>query len=255
VARTTADLVIAFCTSAMNRRWQLEYTLAENLQRLRGSRHFLALCDFNSGDDLEKLARDHADSVQAGRLIYFRTQEPDHYHSSRAKNLAHRLALRRRPDVLFNLDADNFISGETLRLVSKTFRADRRSCLHHWSGTNGDGTSGRIALSARDWKKVGGYDEALLGASWQDIDLLIRSRAAGVTYVHRCEGIRAPIPNSMQEKVANLENGRRARDAHSMYADLWHQNFCLSMARPVRLSLAHQQRYRGVENFSEPRVI
>jgi hypothetical protein len=50
-------MIVGFCTSCMNRRWQLEQTLPANLELLRGTRHFLALVDYNSGDDLGSFLR------------------------------------------------------------------------------------------------------------------------------------------------------------------------------------------------------
>src|SRR4051812_929184 len=106
-------MVIGFATSCMNRRWQLAYTLAHNLDLLRGTGHFLAVVDYGSRDDLQSLLRRFDRDVQLGTLLCFRTETPSRFHMSKAKNTAHRLALRRQPAVLFNLDADNFLTGAT----------------------------------------------------------------------------------------------------------------------------------------------
>jgi len=115
-------MVIGFATSCMNRRWQLEQSLPQNLAVLRETDHFLAVVDHGSADGLGKLLERFADDIARGTLLCFRTDVPRHFHASIAKNTAHRLALRRQPTVLFNLDADNFITHETLSLTEETFR-------------------------------------------------------------------------------------------------------------------------------------
>jgi hypothetical protein len=245
---------IGFCATAMDRRWQVERTLAPNLDQLRGTGSFLALCDFNSRDGLPALVRRHAADLQAGTLVYFRTEEPEHYHSSKAKNLAHRLALTRAPDVLFNLDADNFIGAGTIALVTRTFSAHPDSALHNWT-TDDDGSCGRVALAARNWIGLGGYDEALLPAAWQDLDLLMRARAAGLRYVLEPGGVPLPVPNVIAEKVGRLEPTDDPGGPIARYQAMLKRNILISLGRPARLDLDAQHRYRGRLNFAEDRVI
>src|SRR3954453_4582192 len=98
-------MVIAFCTPCMNRGWQLRRTLTENMAVIRSSGHFLTLCNYNSSDGLDDyLAASFRGDCRAGDLVTFSTRQPGRFHASKAKNAAHRLALRRRPDVVFNLD-------------------------------------------------------------------------------------------------------------------------------------------------------
>lgn len=240
-------MIIGFATAAMNRRWQLEQTLAANLAVLRGTPHFLALCDYGSRDDLAGLLADFAADVARGTLTTFRTGEPRSFHMSVAKNTAHRLALRRRPDVLFNLDADNFISPATLAMCQQTFAAKGPACLHNWSRSFGDGSCGRIALPAAEWVALGGYDETLLPTSWQDIDLLFRARAVGLPYVFRDDGIGEPVCNTMEQKIAHVEPpaGMTGATAADLYRRMWVENVVQSLGRPVRLSFAEQRRFSG----------
>ncbi len=247
-------MVVAFCTAVMNRRWQLEATLASNLEVLAGTRHLLAICDFNSTDGVDQLVGSFSDAIAAGRLIFFRTCEPQRFHSSAAKNLAHRLALRRRPDVLFNLDADNYITAETLQIVQTVLGDHADACLHHCTDHSGDGSAGRIALAADRWQELGGYDEGLLGVSWQDIDFLYRCRAAGLTYVHRSDGLRPPVPNTMDHRIANIDLPRDvdAASASEVYQSILKRNILTSFGRPARLSFGDQRRFQGVVNFADP---
>jgi hypothetical protein len=249
--------VVGFCTSVMNRRWQVERTLEANLTRLRGSRSFIALCDYNSGDGLEHFVKRFEGDLKAGRLKYFRTEEPHYFHSSRAKNLAHRLAVRFGPSVLFNLDADNFISADTQGIIDRAFgpEQDRRSVLHNWNMHSSDGSFGRIALATATWLELGGYDEELKASSWEDIDLLIRCRIAGLRYVRDPRGVLTPVGNSMADRVANLEPSKSAGTEYTRYYTLCQENLVISMGRPAKLDQSQQQRFSGCVNFTEARTI
>ena len=206
-----ANMIVGFCTSAMNRRWQLERTLPVNLTWLRQTGSFLALCDFNSQDDLQGFIGRYDSDLADGTLIYFRTEQPRCYHGSKAKNLAHRLALIRQPDVLFNLDADNYLSGGTLPVVAGTLGSEPEACLHNWTTEDGDGTCGRVALRTRTWMALGGYDETFAPVSWQDLDLLMRCRAAGLRYVLESNGIPPPVPNDLTDRFRHLDRARQPR--------------------------------------------
>jgi hypothetical protein len=250
-------MIVGFCSTAMNRRWQLERTLASNLRLLRGSGSFLALADYHSADSLESFVLGFAEDVRSGTLLYFRTEEPAHFHAGKAKNLAHRLAKVRRPDVLFNLDADNYLSFETLEIVNAAFVRGESVCLHGWTGADSDGSFGRIALRTADWEAVGGYDEALLPATWEDLDLLVRCRAAGFQYRHEPRGVPRPVPNRIGDRLAHIDPVfiSSERDPAHQYFALYKRNLVISMGRPPRLRVEDQQRFSGVLNFTEPRTI
>jgi hypothetical protein len=249
-------MIIGFCTSCMNRRWQLEQTLPANLELLRGTPHFLAVVDYNSADDLGACLRAQEPHRRDGRLLTFRTEEPDSFHMSLAKNTAHRLALRRRPDVLFSLDADNFLHRETLTAIDDLFARRRDVYLHNWSGHWGDGTMGRVALRAEDWLRVGGYDETFLPMSWQDADLMTRCRADGLEYVHDSSGCGRPVANTIEQKLASVRRPETLREAPARHTlnHFTEANFIHSLRRPIRLPLAAQRRFRGRVDFGEQEV-
>src|SRR4051812_46194981 len=251
-------MVIAFCTAVMNRLWQVQQTLPWNLARLEGTPHTIALCDYDSRDGLDRYVRDtFGRQVRSGALSYFRTEEPTGFHASKAKNAAHRLGLRRRPDVLFNLDADNFITEETLAAVDRVAGEGGRFVLHQWSRGWSDGTFGRIALPAAEWEALGGYDEALLEMSWQDIDLLGRARAVGLRYCLQSAGVRPAIQNTLRQKLANVATDSVASEqqAQGRLRDLHIENMVRSFGRPVRIPSDQQHRYQGVLDFEEDALV
>jgi hypothetical protein len=235
----------------MNRRWQLERTLPENLAVLRQTPHVLAVCDYNSADDLDELLQRFRGDVDSGKLACFRTAEPAAFHASIAKNAAHRLGLLQRPDVVFNLDADNYLTPEGVRMVERLFEANPERCLHNWSTDWADGSFGRIAMSARNWMRLGGYDETFWGIAWQDIDLLYRCRAAGLSYELTSEHLRMPEANTYDQKVASLAVPRHLRGESAMetYYNLSKANLIDSFKQPILLPFEAQRRFRGVLNF------
>ena len=164
--------------------------------------------------------------------------------------------------MLFNLDADNYLSRLTLPMVSATLAAEPEACLHNWS-THDDGSCGRVALRAATWVALGGYDESFAPASWQDLDLLMRCRAAGLRYVLNSEGVPSPIPNSVSDKLRNLDvwtdqasgGTSHEEEAQRRYGQMFRHNVMISLGRPTRLSLDEQQRYQGQLNFSQSAII
>jgi glycosyltransferase involved in cell wall biosynthesis len=250
-------VVIAFCTCAMNRLWQVECTLPENLALLRGTRHFVALCNYNSSDGLDDFVRlRFRDDCRKGHLLYFRTVTPQSFHASKAKNTAHRLALERQPDVVFNLDADNFITDSTLVQALDTFARTRSVVLHQWSRTWGDGSFGRIAARSPDWTRLGGYDETLREMTWQDVDLLNRARAMGFEYELRDSGIKGAIQNTVDQKMANIGAAEgKVHSATDRFRQFSAENFVRAMLRPVALSPDEQTRYPGIVNFERTTIV
>jgi hypothetical protein len=245
---------IAFCTTCMNRRWQLDETLPVNLRALRGTTAFLALVDFNSGDNLAATVdRKFRDDLRDGTLLYFRTEQPTSFHASVAKNTAHRLGLRRAADVLFNLDADNFISADVITAVVARFTRDPNTLLHGWSRSWPDGSFGRIGMSATNWHRVGGYDESFEPMGFQDVDLLMRARAAGLKYHLSSDGFPTPVPNAMEDKLAavHVSPTLRTDDAVRTYKNMGDNNLLHSLTRPIFLDPSEQRRFRGRLNFGD----
>jgi hypothetical protein len=249
---------IGFCVTCMNRKWQVEQTLPWNLDVLASSGHFVALCNYNSSDGLhEYIVDNHRDDIGDGRLVYFRTSEPQAFHASSAKNTAHRLAIQHGADIVFNLDGDNFITEGSLALVQRVFTGDTPVLLHNWSRNWPDGTFGRIALRAQSWLAIGGYDEALLGMAWQDVDLVTRCRALGLTYVWSSESIKEAVPNTMAQKLANIVVPRQEQrvDPLQTFAAIHDANVNASFSRPIFLGPDQQRRYSGTINLERATVV
>jgi SAM-dependent methyltransferase len=193
---------LSFAVTCMNRLYQLRESILLNLDTLAqaGSDIEMILLDYGSTDGLGDWIQSHCGLAMAdGRLTYVRV-EAKYWHSSKAKNLAHRFA---RGEYLFNLDADNFLSLADIELLRRQWREDPFGVVWQWSGNWPDGTCGRIGVRRADFIALGGYDEQLPPAGGQDLDLLARARTRGHR-VHRHVGGRA-IANSTAEKMANVD--------------------------------------------------
>ncbi len=192
---------ISFCVTCMNRLYQLEKTLPYNLKVIESMDDVeICLVNYNSADGLDEYIKTHfMDAIKSGKLRYFYTKEPQYFHCSKAKNLAHRLGLG---DILFNLDSDNFISEETVRFIKNCFSQDNNIFLHDGK-LSSQGSFGRIAAEKKVFLGVGGYDESMLGVSTHDNDLIFRLSRIGLKKIRSYTSPLDPIKNTNKETISN----------------------------------------------------
>jgi len=190
---------ISFCVTCRNRLWQLKETLPDNLAQLRAG-HEAVLVDYGSSDGLAAWVWDNFERpIRDGRLLFFEVVNDVRWSSPRAKNLAHRLA---RGDYLFNLDADNWITGTDIDQIER--EAALGNPCHQFSGATLDGSYGRIGVSRALFHDIGGYDESFLPMSGQDRDFLRRIRFHRGAAIELPPSSRQAIPNSCEEKLAEV---------------------------------------------------
>ena len=198
---------LSFCTTSMNRLYQLRETLPHNLaviQKFEGVN--LCLINFNSQDGLhEYIINNFQQQIQQGILRYFYTKDPKYFHCSIAKNLAHRLG---NGEILYNLDGDNYLSTDNIHKIinefgktSDVFLQDRKGLKY--SKDRHNGSCGRIAMKSHDFYKLNGYDEALLGASIHDIDLVRRLKKLGLRKINTDTQVKPAILNDKKATLAN----------------------------------------------------
>lgn len=174
---------IAFCTTCKNRTQHLKVTLPKNLAD--NPRSSFVVLDYNSEDDLlDYLKSYHAADIDSGRLSVYSNREHGTFRMAHAKNMAHRLGMGLGADILINLDADNLTGPGFEEFVAWKFR---QPDVFLWSnaikGVTVRGVSGRIAVSASAFVKVGGYDEKYETWSPDDKDFNLRLRRMGYTAV------------------------------------------------------------------------
>lgn len=173
---------VAFCTTCKNRTAHLREALPQNLRD--NPRALFVIVNYNTEDDLVRYLRDtHGDEIRTGRLILYSYLGSDRFKMAHAKNLAHRCAMLEGADVLVNLDADNMTGPGFEDFVAEQFgqRDDIFLWAHMVKGEMTRGVSGRIAVTARAFVKVGGYDEQKF-EGWGSDDKDFHVRLADIDY-------------------------------------------------------------------------
>ena len=100
------DYKISFCTVCMNRLYHLKQTLPRSIKdNMDYPNVEFVLLDYNSEDGLENWVNtEMSDYIDSGVLVYYKTEEPEHFHRSHSRNVMFKLA---SGDILINLDADH----------------------------------------------------------------------------------------------------------------------------------------------------
>lgn len=190
---------VSYCTFCKGRRWQMELTLAENLAYLADKPGDLVLVDWQSPDGLREWVLETFEAeLRQGKLRYYQLQTEAPFSIPVGKNFAHRLATG---DVLFNLDADNFAHGSHPH-ASGLSASGMLAC-----DIIQKGVYGRIAFTREGFEKVGGYDEGLLPAGEQDVDIRRRATHLGIEVTYLAPE-RDAILNSKEETIAFADSDR-----------------------------------------------
>lgn len=182
---------IAFCITCKNRTAHLRETLPQNLYD--NIKAIFVIINYNTEDDLVSYLHDvHINEIRSGRLILYSYFESRRFKMAHAKNLAHRCAMREGAEVLINLDADNMTGPGLEDFVATQFAQHDDIFLwaHMVKGKMTRGVSGRIAVTARAFTKVGGYDEQKF-EGWGSDDKDFHVRLADTGY----HGIEIPARN------------------------------------------------------------
>jgi predicted glycosyltransferase involved in capsule biosynthesis len=165
-------MILSFCTTCMDRLHHLKYTLPTNIEVadwLYPEVEFI-LVDYNSQDGLEAWVKGSMHQyLECGILKYYKTNEPEYFQMSHAKNTAHKLA---SGDILCNLDADNFLSVEFIETILKLFEKEEQIVIYGTGGANG-----KVCVTRDNFLKLGGYNEQFEGWGVEDLDFLRRASA------------------------------------------------------------------------------
>lgn len=194
---------LSFCITCKNRFHQISKTLPYNLRDNKDNQNDIefVLLDFKSTDGLEDWIVDNfKEELKSGYLRYILSDELPNWHTSVAKNIAHKHA---SGDILVNLDADNYTGRSGGMFIIKQFEKHGDSLLlHQFSGEYGDGSCGRIGVLKYHFDKIGGYDESLFAVGADDIDLIGRLAMYGLFYFNeRNEEYNDAIKNTKDESM------------------------------------------------------
>lgn len=194
---------VSFCTTCMNRLFHLRQTYLKNIEdNLDYGNVEFVLVNYNSGDDLDNWARKNlASYIREGVVNYYRTDVPEVFHASIAKNLAHKVATG---DIVVNLDGDNYTGKDFAFYVNYKMQQVGDNAVLHFKKAPYWGTEGRIVMSKDLFMKVGGYDEAFAAIGHEDDDLIDRARALGGVYENiQVENFLHYLSNTTEEKAVN----------------------------------------------------
>ncbi len=204
----------------MGRAHHLKQTLPKNIAdnpSAEGLDVEFVVLNYNSQDDLHEWMNQDPQIlkwIDQGVIRYGRTLDPGFFHMAHAKNMAHRLATG---DVLCNLDADNY-TGHGFASFLKTQYSDNMNIIispsHRVSRLyppQERGFGGKISISARNFYRLGGYDETYQGWGGEDNDFTQRAKGFGLPHF-RIEGsdFVKIIPHTNEERARNM------RDSHSV---------------------------------------
>ena len=184
----------------MGRLCHLRQTLPSNLETIKDLTGFdFVLVNYNSQDGMDEWVKTNCQPViQLGILNYYRTIEPKFYHSSHAKNVAHRLG---SGDILINLDADNFLSTEYCDALKQHQEQDLIL-------RGGPRSQGLVSLPKTLFYELGGYDETLVSWGNDDTDLVRRAQAfknIALIYLSKKNQTSA-IKHSNTERMTNFQD-------------------------------------------------
>lgn len=133
------------------------------------------------------------------KIIFFEVKNSVSWNSPRAKNLAHRIS---SGNYLFNLDADNFVSGFDIEHICQA--ATVKLPCWQYSKILDDGSYGRIGIPREIFFNLGGYDEGMLAMGGQDFDLMHRFSALNIKVLHLPPPAIPAIDNTISQKVAEV---------------------------------------------------
>jgi len=170
---------ISFCTVVKNRLHHFKETLPKNIDDNKDYPNLqFVILDYNSGDGLELWMKKNMENhILSGRVIYYRTTEPEFFKRSHSRNMAFLLA---DGDIVCNIDADNFTGREFAKYINSQFDAVENIFLSAHGNNKQPDLLGRICCRKSDFNSIGGYDEQMEGYGFEDFDLINRLNLVGL---------------------------------------------------------------------------
>ena len=176
--------MLGFCTTCKGRLNHLALTLPQNLEDCKNG--VFIILDYADEPGLADMIKsEHTQDLDSGRLVYYRTEAPK-FHMAHAKNMAHRLGMREGANILVTLDADNWAGIGFDQFILDRFRENNIFLCPKVIGLGSGavrvaprGVAGRLAVSANNFIKAGGYDEKYDTWRGEDVDIVARLRRMG----------------------------------------------------------------------------
>lgn len=206
---------ISYCTTCKGRLWQLKQTLPVNIKQT-GDGVDIILLDYHSEDGLEDYIKaEYSEYLNDGRLKYYKIRTTlEGFDMAYAKHITHMLA---GGDLLFNLDADNYI-GSTVDEM-RTLPRDKILIPRIVNGT-ATARCGRVGISRLNYMRIGGYDIKMLGMQNDDGDLVHRAWVGGLRFVFSSDDT-IPIEQSIEEKMKFIRTEQDYTCATQVSVENW----------------------------------
>jgi glycosyltransferase involved in cell wall biosynthesis len=216
---------ISFCISCRGRLHHLRRTLLQNIADNKDYPNLeFVLLDYNSVDGLgEWVRRELHEEIESGRLNYYFTAQPNHFHAAHARNMSIRLATG---EIVCIVDADNYTGRSFAFYVADHVTPDNvligcRIDGNRLDPDNDEGCVGRCALYKTTFLDVGGMDEAHVGWGYDDLDLYARLNAKG----YRLQAIESRytrcIAHDDLERRKELLHQDIGRDSTAAHGSFW----------------------------------
>lgn len=159
---------ISYCTVCSNRLWQLKQTIDHNLSFMQSNEFELCILAYNDNTVEPYLRTHYSEYISDGRLKVrthhdnYQPMDGSNFACGYVKNLSHAMGTG---EILFNLDADNFIdNAHDILLTLQPNEVIKNVAIP-------DGRSGRIGLYRTLFDRVNGYRD--VGRS-DDGDIILR---------------------------------------------------------------------------------
>lgn len=140
--------MITFCTTCHKRLWQLKKTLPENLELLKHLDAELCILLYNDEEAYQYLLNQYKTEIENKKLIIINHKDDKEFSCGYAKSLSHQLG---SGEILFNLDADNYIGLTYLDLLDMKPNDVLKTPVLE------EGVSGRIGIYREFYNKTSGY--------------------------------------------------------------------------------------------------
>lgn len=183
---------LSYCITCHTRLWQLRQTLSQNVYFTKVGEVEICILAYND-DTIEPYINEHYPQQVADGRIVVKSHNDDYvpkdgsdFACGHVKNLSHEMGVG---EVLFNLDADNFI---THRLHNELLELQEDQILMLDPRTvKPDGRSGRIGIHSTKFKRLRGYRDE--GRS-DDLDFIRRAFLLGLKAKYTICDV-DPLPN------------------------------------------------------------
>jgi len=199
---------ISLCTVCMNRGSHLVQTLPVNITENMDYPHVeFVVLDYNSKDNVgDWIKQALGDHIRSGLLKYYKTVEPEYFHSSHAKNMALKLGTG---DIVSMVDADNYAGPGYAQWINDTFASHGRNTiittLRKDSIPHRD-QGGKFCLDREQFYAIGGLDEDLVGYGMEDTDLINRMENAGGRRIYiEDDKYLGAIKHSNEDRLRNFK--------------------------------------------------